>query len=63
MSITEACHGGQLVYTLPSGVFSTKGSNYENNERCHWKIEVEKRKVRICHNCCDVYFDIVPKIT
>ena len=32
--------------TKPSGVFSTKGTYYKNNERCRWKFEVEKRKVR-----------------
>ena len=44
--ISEACHDGLLVMTKPSGVFSTKGTYYENNERCRWKFEVEKRKVR-----------------
>ena len=46
MIIAEACGGGMLVLTRPSGVFSTKGTTYANYERCRWKIEVEKRKVR-----------------
>ena len=44
--------------TKPSGVFSTKGTYYENNERCRWKFEVAQGKVRECYNCC-----FNPKIT
>ena len=36
--------------TKPSGVFSTKGTYYENNERCRWKFEVAQGKVRECYN-------------
>jgi len=46
MFIAEACGDGLLVLTRSSGVFSTKGTTYKNNEKCRWKIEVEKRKVR-----------------
>ena len=40
------CNGGVGFLTGPFGVFSTKGTYYENNVRCKWRIEVGKRKVR-----------------
>ena len=41
-----ACNDGLAVLTGPRGVFSTKGAYYENNERCSWRIEVDKGMVR-----------------
>jgi len=40
--------------TGSKGVFSSKGTYYENNARCQWKIEVDKRKVRMCQYVCEV---------
>ena len=56
MFITGPCNGGLAFLTGPNGVFSTKGTYYENNERCNWRIEVDKRKVRTCQYLCEVLF-------
>ena len=56
MVISGACNGGLTVLTGSNGTFSTKGTYYENNARCHWKIEVDKGKVRSCQHFCEVSF-------
>jgi len=60
--IAGPCNGGVGVLTGSNGVFSTKGTYYENNAKCQWKIEVDKRKVRMCQYICEVrsLFVLIP---
>ena len=50
--IAGACYGGLSVVTRPTGLVSTK-DYYDNNEMCHWKVQVERKKVK---SFCYIYF-------
>ena len=57
------CNGGLAVLTGSSGVLFSKGTYYGNNERCSWRIEVNKKQVRTCQHCREVRFRFDPKAT
>ena len=56
MAIAGPCNGGLAVLNGSSGVLSTKGTYYGNNEICSWRIEVNKKQVKTYQHCCELRF-------